>query len=174
MSLTVCLRADDLKISPVIHEWLESRFMSPTLLLHRAASEEEAAWGNVFLRTFYACWNKSKHPVFFVFEGDTGTSTTVSCCQSPALEAMSPCFSLLSMSLNHRWVVSSTARCSAKLHYFSRKSAKYLEARGTVFSLLKISACAFQSVSQRDGINVPWGSQCIFKFLYLIFRPIDQ
>lgn len=133
-----------------------------------------SCWGNVFLRTFYACWNKSKHPVFFVFEGDTGTSTTVSCCQSPALEAMSPCFSLLSMSLKHRWVVSSTARRSAKLHYFSRESAKYLKARGTVFSLLKISACAFQSVSQRDSINIPWGSQCICKFLYLIIRPIDQ
>lgn len=55
--------------------------------------------------TFYPCWNKSKYPMFFVFRGDTGTSMTVSRCQSPALKAMSRCFnllfSLLSMSLKH-------------------------------------------------------------------------
>lgn len=110
----------------------------------------EAAGGMFSSEHFMPAEIKSKHPVFFLCEGDTGTSTTVSCCQSPALEAMSPCFSLLSMSLKHRWVVSSTARRSAKLHYFSRKSAKYLKARGTVFFLVEdFSLCFSKCFSER-------------------------
>lgn len=148
--------------------------MSPTRLFRGAASEEEAAGGMFSSERFMPAEISQNTQCSLYSKVDTGTSTTVSCCQSPALEAMSPRFSLLSMSLKRRWVVSSTVRRSAKLHCFSRKSAKYLKARGTVFSLLKISACAFQSVSQRDGINIPWGSQCICKCPYLVFRPIDQ
>lgn len=86
--------------------WLEGWYMNirhyySTVMLQR----RKLVRGIFPSLTFYPCWNKSKYPMFFVFRGDTGTSMTVSCCQSPALEAMSRCFnllfSLLSMSLKH-------------------------------------------------------------------------
>lgn len=88
-----------------------------------------------------------------------------------------PCqhaFSLLSMSLKHGWAVSSTAHCSAKLHHFSRKSARYLKASGTVFSLLKIQACAFQRVSQRSSVNIPPGVTAFSRLLCLVCRAVHS
>ena len=103
--------------------------------------------------TFYPCWNKSKYPMFFVFRGDTGTSTTVSCCQSQAIGSnvmvLDLLFTLLSMSWKHR-LYSSLPQLTVQ--------PNCTISAGTQLNTLKLvdqppSCWGFKSVFQRESLR---------------------
>lgn len=117
--------------------------------------------------------------MFFVFRGDAGTSTTVSCCQSQAIGSNVMALELAFQFAQHVFeasplLVSSTAHCSAKLLYVSRNSAKYSKASGPASFLLRFLSLFFKERSSDRHQPYCLGSLLHCLFLDLISRWKDS